>query len=65
MKDYYKEQDYDNESCPDNFCRLCCDDYAEENKVKVLTCEHSFHNTCIDTFLIIKNECPKCLITLL
>lgn len=42
-------------------CVICLEQIDEEkNDKKTLTCNHTFHSTCIDTWLQQKKECPIC-----
>jgi E3 ubiquitin-protein ligase RNF115/126 len=41
-------------------CAICKDEYALEDKVKVLPCNHLFHGQCIDKWLENSNVCPIC-----
>ena len=41
-------------------CPICLAEYASEEFVRCLPCEHSYHAQCIDTWLISMNNCPLC-----
>lgn len=32
-------------------CSICLDAFEEENDIRVLTCDHTFHATCLDAWL--------------
>ncbi|CAD8126236.1 unnamed protein product [Paramecium sonneborni] len=41
-------------------CAVCLEDINDQNLIKILKCNHYFHNECIKEWLIIKAECPTC-----
>lgn len=42
-------------------CMICIEEFENNQKVRVLDCEHSFHSDCIDKWLLNYNhECPVC-----
>lgn len=41
-------------------CTICLNDYAENDKVKVLPCKHHFHMSCIDEWFNVDDICPLC-----
>ena len=42
-------------------CSICLEDYNEEDKLRLLKCEHGFHTECIDKWLLECNyKCPVC-----
>ncbi|TFK69550.1 hypothetical protein BDN72DRAFT_897220 [Pluteus cervinus] len=42
-------------------CLICLDDYDPEDDVRVMSCRHAFHKSCVDTWLQTgKNNCPAC-----
>ncbi len=42
-------------------CTICQDEMSEGNTIRTLnTCQHSFHISCIDTWLIRNVRCPVC-----
>jgi len=42
-------------------CSICLEDYNEEDKLRILKCEHGFHTECIDKWLLECNyKCPVC-----
>ncbi|KAA0157051.1 hypothetical protein FNF29_00403 [Cafeteria roenbergensis] len=45
---------------PSAACVVCCEDYEEGERVRVLPCLHRMHVRCIDPWLLIKAECPVC-----
>ncbi|KXJ84215.1 RING finger protein 122-like [Aedes albopictus] len=43
-----------------NFCAICRACIKYNNKRKTLECQHSFHEKCINQWLIVKRTCPIC-----
>jgi hypothetical protein len=44
-----------------NTCTICQDDMSEGNTIRTLnTCQHTFHISCIDTWLTSNVRCPVC-----
>jgi len=42
-------------------CLICLDDYDEADEIRVLSCRHAFHQTCVDRWLETgRNNCPAC-----
>jgi len=42
-------------------CLICLDDYEPEDDLRLLSCKHAFHKSCVDQWLQIgKNNCPAC-----
>ena len=41
-------------------CIICLDDYAENERVRILKCSHHFHAKCSDQWLFLNNKCPLC-----
>ncbi|EJD50591.1 hypothetical protein AURDEDRAFT_112196 [Auricularia subglabra TFB-10046 SS5] len=42
-------------------CLVCLDDYADDDELRLLSCRHVFHKTCVDKWLETgKNNCPAC-----
>ncbi|KAL6121706.1 hypothetical protein NUSPORA_01336 [Nucleospora cyclopteri] len=41
-------------------CTICYDDYKHGCKVKILPCDHHFHNECIEEWFNVKDSCPLC-----
>lgn len=42
-------------------CLICLDDYEPEDDLRVMSCKHFFHKTCVDKWLQIgRNNCPAC-----
>jgi hypothetical protein len=42
-------------------CLICLDDYQPEEDIRVMSCRHAFHRTCVDEWLQTgKNNCPAC-----
>jgi len=45
---------------PSEFCSICFDAYTERNPAIKLTCGHTFHRECGETWLKKKGTCPTC-----
>jgi len=42
-------------------CLICLDDYDPDDDLRVMSCKHFFHKTCVDKWLQIgRNNCPAC-----
>ncbi|KAL1213333.1 RING-H2 finger protein ATL74 [Cardamine amara subsp. amara] len=42
-------------------CAICLSEFADGERVRVLPpCNHSFHKTCVDTWLLSHSSCPNC-----
>ncbi|CAN0860138.1 Probable E3 ubiquitin-protein ligase ZFP1 [Linum grandiflorum] len=41
-------------------CSICQEEYADEEEVGRLRCEHKYHLKCIQQWLRVKNWCPVC-----
>ena len=41
-------------------CVICMEEFKEDDKVKFLTCFHSYHPECIDKWLLSHMFCPIC-----
>ncbi|KAF7972017.1 hypothetical protein HWV62_19223 [Athelia sp. TMB] len=42
-------------------CLICLDDYDAQDELRLLSCRHAFHKTCVDEWLTVgKNNCPAC-----
>jgi len=41
-------------------CSICIDDYKVGNIIRQLKCSHTFHQGCIDEWLLCNNICPNC-----
>ena len=41
-------------------CTICIDNYKIGNIVRQLKCSHTFHQECIDKWLVHNNMCPNC-----
>ena len=44
----------------DNSCSICSDKFKPGNEVAVLSCDHIFHQKCIQEWGHYKAECPLC-----
>eukprot|EP00096_Caligus_rogercresseyi_P005420 TRINITY_DN2082_c1_g1_i2.p1 TRINITY_DN2082_c1_g1~~TRINITY_DN2082_c1_g1_i2.p1 ORF type:complete len:419 (-),score=122.67 TRINITY_DN2082_c1_g1_i2:186-1442(-) len=52
---------FDKESSPYDTCCICLDDFLPGDKLRILPCDHAYHKSCIDPWLV-KNRriCPQC-----
>jgi hypothetical protein len=41
-------------------CIICFDDYINNEEIKMLPCDHFYHNKCINSWLQISQTCPLC-----
>ncbi|KFK24680.1 hypothetical protein AALP_AA8G011200 [Arabis alpina] len=42
-------------------CAICLGEFADGERIRVLPpCNHSFHMSCIDTWLVSHSSCPNC-----
>ncbi|KAL1742712.1 hypothetical protein HDZ31DRAFT_42644 [Schizophyllum fasciatum] len=42
-------------------CLICLEGYEAEDDVRVMSCRHAFHKSCVDTWMETgKNNCPFC-----
>ncbi|XP_075797229.1 E3 ubiquitin-protein ligase RNF128 [Pelodiscus sinensis] len=56
----------DKEIGPDgDSCAVCIDIYKPNDVVRILTCNHLFHKTCIDPWLLEHRTCPMCKLDIL
>ena len=51
----------DEETASDvDLCAVCIESYKPGEVVTVLTCDHIFHKTCIEPWLLDRRTCPMC-----
>jgi hypothetical protein len=56
-----KQKLYEKETCKNENCAICLEDFKEFERVKILECKHNFHPDCIDPWLKkYSNKCPLC-----
>ncbi|KAJ4829380.1 hypothetical protein Tsubulata_014523 [Turnera subulata] len=58
----YKKGDQENSiiSCTTE-CAICLEDFKDEDSYKILSrCNHVYHQTCIDLWLVKDRHCPLC-----
>lgn len=49
------------ENIPATECPICLGEFENGDKVRMLPkCNHGFHVTCIDTWLVSHSSCPNC-----
>uniref|UniRef100_A0A5S6QYJ1 RING-type E3 ubiquitin transferase n=1 Tax=Trichuris muris TaxID=70415 RepID=A0A5S6QYJ1_TRIMR len=42
-------------------CAICLEDFAEGDRIRILTCNHSYHCGCVDPWLLKRRKvCPIC-----
>jgi hypothetical protein len=42
-------------------CAICLSEFEQSDTVRIMKCEHFYHQTCIDTYLKnYNNKCPMC-----
>ena len=41
-------------------CSICLVDMAEGDAIRILTCAHHFHSSCVDEWLTRRMTCPNC-----
>lgn len=46
-------------------CSICQEEYEERDELGSLKCSHSYHEACIKQWLLQKNKCPVCNISVL
>jgi len=44
----------------DSTCAICLSEYEENEKIRILRCEHHFHSECIIVWLKKNKVCPFC-----
>lgn len=42
-------------------CAICLQELMEGESVRILACEHTFHQQCCDEWLKVKGTCPLCI----
>ncbi|XP_053721495.1 E3 ubiquitin-protein ligase RNF128-like [Synchiropus splendidus] len=47
-------------SSDSHMCAVCIESYRPGEVVTVLTCDHIFHKTCIEPWLLERRTCPMC-----
>jgi len=56
----YEQERKVSSNCLDR-CLICLDDYNPQDQLRLLSCKHAFHKTCVDEWLTVgKNNCPAC-----
>lgn len=55
----YGSQDTDNMQEPPN-CAVCMNPFERDEALRILPCEHEYHQACVDQWLRIKKDCPLC-----
>ncbi|CAG9329946.1 unnamed protein product [Blepharisma stoltei] len=44
----------------ESVCTICLTELSENDKVKITTCRHIFHSSCLNEWLILKSFRPRC-----
>lgn len=52
----HNDEDEENKLC----CTICLEDFKLEQEVRTSPCLHTYHNTCIETWLKMRTTCPNC-----
>ncbi|KAK2853792.1 hypothetical protein Q5P01_006453 [Channa striata] len=47
-------------TCDSYMCAVCIESYKAGDVVTVLTCDHIFHKSCIEPWLLERRTCPMC-----
>lgn len=45
----------------DDCCAICLHEWTDGHELKTLPCSHTFHNSCINRWLLEKKTCPICI----
>ncbi len=45
-------------------CAICLESFEAAEEVRVMTCDHYFHRTCLDEWLVRQPSCPTCISTI-
>uniref|UniRef100_A0A669B352 RING-type domain-containing protein n=1 Tax=Oreochromis niloticus TaxID=8128 RepID=A0A669B352_ORENI len=59
LKSEAKKRDEETSS-DSSMCAVCIESYKVGDVVTVLTCDHIFHKTCIEPWLLERRTCPMC-----
>ncbi|MEN2497891.1 MAG: hypothetical protein MHMPM18_002222 [Marteilia pararefringens] len=43
-----------------NECPVCLEAFADDERIRILACRHTFHSDCIITWLERNTSCPMC-----
>ncbi|KAL4471519.1 hypothetical protein ABPG74_008412 [Tetrahymena malaccensis] len=54
------EADTQNLEEDENQCIVCLENFNNDDNVRILKCQHYFHQTCVDEWLKTKKDCPVC-----
>lgn len=54
------QRDDEETNSESHMCAVCIESYNLGDVVTVLTCDHIFHKTCIEPWLLDKRTCPMC-----
>lgn len=56
-----KEQIYEKNKCINDDCAICLEEFKDKETVQVVvTCQHLFHKQCIEMWLSVHRNCPRC-----
>jgi len=55
-----KKIDSDDEENLLNECSICLENYMKDDMVIILSCDHSFHESCLKEWFKNNNSCPHC-----
>ncbi|KAL7048598.1 hypothetical protein ACKWTF_003416 [Chironomus riparius] len=41
-------------------CKICYLKFLDDEKICILTCQHTFHHSCFNVYVKSKSSCPEC-----
>ncbi len=44
-------------------CTICLENFENDDRIRILNCQHYFHNQCVDEWLSKNPNCPNCRVT--
>ncbi|XP_063963456.1 RING finger protein 215-like isoform X2 [Lytechinus pictus] len=56
----YKRKRYQLSADSSESCAVCLEEFFKGQTIRMLPCHHTFHNRCVDSWLIRKRTCPLC-----